>query len=130
MLVRFATMGPTPYDDSRRDNGIDGNDQINGFNGGTVDSGELHGKQKGSRHAKAKDVFDEEGRYIIEDYDALPTFSNFLPGVAGIYGKPVRRDFCTAIELSYRNRPASAFSHTLPHLLLCKHTSIGLVLLR
>lgn len=39
--------------------------------------------------AKAKELFDDMGRYIIEDYDALPTFSNFLPGVAGIFGKPV-----------------------------------------
>ncbi|KAL7540731.1 hypothetical protein ACHAXR_011982 [Thalassiosira sp. AJA248-18] len=42
-----------------------------------------------SRSANAKELFDELGRYIIEDYDSLPTFSNFLPGVAGIYGKPV-----------------------------------------
>ena len=34
-------------------------------------------------------MFDEIGRYIIDDYDALPTFSSFLPGVAGIYGKPL-----------------------------------------
>ena len=29
------------------------------------------------------------GRYVLEDYDSKPAFSNFLPGVAGIYGKPV-----------------------------------------
>lgn len=29
------------------------------------------------------------GRYVLEDYDAQPTFSDFLPGVAGVYGKPV-----------------------------------------
>ena len=34
-------------------------------------------------------LFDEFGRFILEDYDAKPTFSNFLPGVAGLYGKPL-----------------------------------------
>ena len=29
------------------------------------------------------------GRYVLEDYDAQPAFSDFLPGVAGVYGKPV-----------------------------------------
>ena len=28
-------------------------------------------------------------RYVVEDFDAKPTFSDFLPGVAGYYGKPV-----------------------------------------
>jgi hypothetical protein len=28
-------------------------------------------------------------RYVLEDYDAKPTFSSFLPAVAGVYGKPV-----------------------------------------
>ncbi len=28
-------------------------------------------------------------RYVLEDYDAKPTFSSFLPAVAGIFGKPV-----------------------------------------
>lgn len=28
-------------------------------------------------------------RYVLEDFDARPTFSDFLPGVAGYYGKPV-----------------------------------------
>lgn len=28
-------------------------------------------------------------RYVVEDFDAKPTFSDFLPGVAGIFGKPV-----------------------------------------
>ena len=34
-------------------------------------------------------LFDEFHRYVLEDYDAKPTFSSFLPGVAGLYGKPV-----------------------------------------
>jgi len=33
--------------------------------------------------------YDELGRYIVEDYDARPAFSDFLPGLAGIYGKPL-----------------------------------------
>lgn len=36
-----------------------------------------------------KSLFDSLGRYVLEDYDAQPTFSDFLPGVAGVYGKPV-----------------------------------------
>jgi hypothetical protein len=34
-------------------------------------------------------VFDEIGRYVIEDYDARSPFSDFLPGLAGVYGKPL-----------------------------------------
>lgn len=34
-------------------------------------------------------LFDENNRYVLEDYDAKPTFSSFLPAVAGVYGKPV-----------------------------------------
>jgi hypothetical protein len=34
-------------------------------------------------------LFDELGRYIVEDYDTKPPFSDFLPGVAGLYGKPL-----------------------------------------
>jgi hypothetical protein len=34
-------------------------------------------------------LFDELGRYIFEDYDSATPFSNFLPGLAGIYGKPL-----------------------------------------
>lgn len=32
---------------------------------------------------------DELGRYIVEDFDAQPPFSDFLPGLAGLYGKPL-----------------------------------------
>jgi hypothetical protein len=34
-------------------------------------------------------LFDELNRYVLEDYDAKSTFSSFLPGVAGYFGKPV-----------------------------------------
>ena len=33
--------------------------------------------------------YDELGRYVVEDYDATPAFADFLPGLAGIYGKPM-----------------------------------------
>lgn len=33
-------------------------------------------------------LFDKQNRYVLEDFDAKPTFSNFLPGVAGYFGKP------------------------------------------
>lgn len=29
------------------------------------------------------------GRYLLHDFDARPPISNFLPGVAGVFGKPV-----------------------------------------
>jgi len=34
-------------------------------------------------------LFDSADRYVMEDYDAKPTFASFLPSVAGVYGKPV-----------------------------------------
>lgn len=33
--------------------------------------------------------FDEMGRYIVEDYDSHPAFSDFLPALTGMYGKPL-----------------------------------------
>ena len=33
--------------------------------------------------------YDELGRFTLEDYDAQRAFSDFLPGLAGIYGKPL-----------------------------------------
>ena len=38
---------------------------------------------------RSKNIFDERGRYILEDFDSKPAFSDFLPGVAGTYGIPV-----------------------------------------
>lgn len=37
----------------------------------------------------AKKYYDEIGRYVLEDYDVQPPFSNFLPGLAGYYGIPL-----------------------------------------
>lgn len=34
-------------------------------------------------------LFDDRHRYVVRDFDARSTFSNFLPGVAGLFGKPV-----------------------------------------
>jgi len=34
-------------------------------------------------------LYDEYDRFVMEDFDVRPSFSSFLPGVAGIYGKPV-----------------------------------------
>jgi hypothetical protein len=34
-------------------------------------------------------LFDSADRYVMEDFDAKPTFASFLPAVAGVYGKPV-----------------------------------------
>jgi hypothetical protein len=33
--------------------------------------------------------FRRPDRYVLEDFDAKSTFSSFLPGVAGYFGKPV-----------------------------------------
>lgn len=34
-------------------------------------------------------MFDQNGRYVMEDYQAMPPFSSFLPGIAGPMGVPV-----------------------------------------
>ena len=34
-------------------------------------------------------MFDEKGRYIIENYQKKPVFSSFLPGISGLTGIPV-----------------------------------------
>lgn len=34
-------------------------------------------------------MFDEKNRYVIQDYQGKPTFSSFLPGIAGPMGVPV-----------------------------------------
>jgi len=34
-------------------------------------------------------LFDSANRYVLEDFDAKPTFASFLPAVAGLYGIPV-----------------------------------------
>lgn len=52
----------------------------------------LKSKQKSRLEVAKKSIpreFDEEGRTVMEDYDTRVAFSNFLPGLAGIYGKPL-----------------------------------------
>ena len=34
-------------------------------------------------------MFDEQNRYVIKDYQNKPTFSSFLPGIAGEMGVPI-----------------------------------------
>eukprot|EP00934_Nitzschia_sp_Nitz4_P007630 Nitzschia sp. Nitz4//scaffold13_size275219//267175//271029//NITZ4_000931-RA/size275219-augustus-gene-0.246-mRNA-1//1//CDS//3329536185//7620//frame0 len=41
-----------------------------------------------SKTGKLK-LFDDEKRFLLEDFDAKSTFASFLPGVAGYFGKPV-----------------------------------------
>lgn len=88
-MVKYAMMPSQLHSDLNNgvSNDIVGDQSGEGGTDGSPES--IEKKKKKSRQAKAQELFDEAGRYIIEDYDALPTFSNFLPGVAGIYGKPV-----------------------------------------
>jgi hypothetical protein len=51
--------------------------------------GKREDSQESSAEQSHKNLFDSMGRFVMEDYDAQPTFSDFLPGVAGVYGKPV-----------------------------------------
>jgi hypothetical protein len=46
-------------------------------------------QQSQSSETAAEDLFDDIGRYMLEDYDAQTPFSDSLPGLAGIYGKPL-----------------------------------------
>lgn len=38
---------------------------------------------------KQKYIFDDQGRFVITDYNRLKPFSSFLPGLAGLKGKPL-----------------------------------------
>ena len=42
-----------------------------------------------NKDATQPQQYDELGRNMVEDYDAKPAFADFLPGLAGIYGKPM-----------------------------------------
>jgi len=53
----------------------------------TAELGATEGATKGGRDSIH--LYDELGRYILEDYDAQPPFSDFLPALAGYYGKPL-----------------------------------------
>jgi hypothetical protein len=43
----------------------------------------------GAAANSANGLYDELGRFVVESYDAKPPFADFLPGVAGYYGKPL-----------------------------------------
>ena len=77
-LVSYVLKGPS-YNGGgiirSTDNDVISDEDNDGVEEDVNESIEKHKKIQ----AKAKDLFDEEGRYIIENYDALPTFSNFLP---------------------------------------------------
>jgi len=77
LLQYFILGSPASLPFGKNDNSNAGGDE---FSGGI--NGHFSGRNPGS-------LFDELGRYVIDNYDAVPTFSDFLPGVAGIYGKPI-----------------------------------------
>lgn len=47
----------------------------------------LHAKSTKSEEPMA--LFDESNRFVMEDYDTKAAFSDFLPAIAGVFGKPV-----------------------------------------
>mmetsp|Transcript_18699 Transcript_18699/g.40489 ORF Transcript_18699/g.40489 Transcript_18699/m.40489 type:complete len:1240 (+) Transcript_18699:182-3901(+) len=60
----------------------------------TADSVDLLSAKAGGNHVMTKaeineSLFDERRRYILHDFDSRAPVSNFLPGVAGVFGKPV-----------------------------------------
>mmetsp|Transcript_30803 Transcript_30803/g.62055 ORF Transcript_30803/g.62055 Transcript_30803/m.62055 type:complete len:1240 (-) Transcript_30803:856-4575(-) len=48
-----------------------------------------HGHHAKKSEDEETELFDERRRFIVRDFDSRSTFSNFLPGVAGVFGKPV-----------------------------------------
>ena len=61
------------------------------------------GEQDENKGYQNQQPFDSRGRLIWEDFDAKSPFSDFLPAVAGIYGKPtwafyVNRGQCIAFH--------------------------------
>lgn len=93
-LFQYFMIGPSSFSlppdlDVKNNNDGDGN-IIGNDNGGRQQGGQEAGGQTHHHVNNDNDVlFDEFGRIIIEDYDALRPFSEILPGVAGIYGKPL-----------------------------------------
>lgn len=61
-------------------------------------------------------LFDERRRYILHDFDSRSPVSNFLPGVAGVFGKPVwsfyvnRGQGIASFGLSSKDFPLLEFS--------------------
>lgn len=81
-LVQYFVMGPNSFD-LPPDLDSNGNDGTIGEDGGVKNNGAISGGGgRGKRGKKTHNegvLFDEFGRYIIEDYDANPPFSDILP---------------------------------------------------
>jgi len=60
-------------------------------------------------------LFDEAGRYILKNYDSQTPYSDFLPGLAGIYGKPLfaffvnRGQGIASFGVESKNKPIMEF---------------------
>ena len=67
-------------------------------------------------YTTSPNLFDEVGRYIFHDYDIQTTFADFLPGLAGIYGKPLftfyvnRGQAIASFGVESKNTPIMEFS--------------------
>lgn len=46
-------------------------------------------RMRSNASSRRTNAFDDAGRYVTENYDTRSPFSDFLPGLAGIYGKPL-----------------------------------------
>jgi len=61
-------------------------------------------------------LFDGMGRYVFDDYDSQTPYSDFLPGLAGIYGKPLfaffvnRGQGIASFGVESKNKPIMEFS--------------------
>ena len=79
-LTRYVLIGPSSSSPVHHTRVVGNTSNRGGENDDSVrgDEYNVRGKLK-DRRAMADELFDELGRYIIEDYDARPTFSNFLP---------------------------------------------------
>ncbi|KAL7554710.1 hypothetical protein ACHAWF_018253 [Thalassiosira exigua] len=77
--LQYAILGPprAPENLAAKDRRAGGD----AADDGSDDARErAEGRQREGRAAADEaEMFDELGRYVVEDYDALPTFSNFLP---------------------------------------------------
>ena len=73
-------------------------------------------------------MFDERNRYIIENYPEKPTFSSFLPGIAGPNGIPLwvfyvnRGQAITSFGVENKNHPIMEFQPAAKAYLLTPYT--------
>ena len=72
--------------------------------------------QGNQNHLTSSKLFDGEGRYVFRDYDSQTPYSDFLPGLAGIYGKPLYAFFVNrgqgiaSFGVESKNKPIMEFS--------------------